>query len=192
MTMLWSCWPLSSRVKWFKRSWICWLRAGEKCRKWTRVKNIEGDKGAIIHHLKMVIAFCLEPIAWSLMISAKIPFSIHPEEAIFPLRWLCQLPLCGLAIEERLQAIIPRQQVNIPTTVLKSIGFFCTIKRRFNRRCQYHIWKSASSNGARAALPLPELLIKPEKNCSPSMTRNPKYSLLLISSYGVDYYEIWI
>lgn len=92
------------------------------------MKNIEGDKGAIIHHLKMVIAFCLEPIAWSLMISAKIPFSIHPEEAIFPLHWLCQLPLCGLAIEERLQAIIPRQQVNIPTTVLKSIGFFVPSK----------------------------------------------------------------
>lgn len=33
---------------------------------------------------------------------------------ILPLRWLCQLPLCGLAAEERLQAIIPRQQVNIP------------------------------------------------------------------------------
>ena len=61
-----------------------------------------------------------------------------------------------------------------PPTVLKSIGLFCTIKRRFNQRCQYHIWKSASSSGARAALPLPELPTKPEKNCSPSMTRNPK------------------
>ena len=64
--------------------------------------------------LKMVIAFCRKPIAWSLMISAKVPCSIHPEEATLPLRWLCQLPLCGLAAEERLQAIIPRQQVNIP------------------------------------------------------------------------------
>ena len=47
------------------------------------------------------------------MISAKVPCFNHPEEATLPLRWLCQLPLCGLAAEERLQAIIPRQQVNI-------------------------------------------------------------------------------
>ena len=73
----------------------------------------------------MVIALCRKPIAWSLMISAKVPCSNHPEEATLPLRWLCQLPLCGLAAEERLQAIIPRQQVNIPRpTVLKSIGLF--------------------------------------------------------------------
>ena len=73
----------------------------------------------------MVIAFCRKPLAGSLMISAKVPCSIHPEEATLPLRWLCQLPLCGLAAEERLQAIIPRQQVNIPRpTVLKSIGLF--------------------------------------------------------------------
>ena len=73
----------------------------------------------------MVIAFCRKPIAWSLMISAKVPCSNHPEEATLPLRWLCQLPLCGLAAEERLPAIIPRQQVNIPhPTVLKSIGLF--------------------------------------------------------------------
>ena len=110
-----------------------------------------------------------------MMISAKVPCFNHPEEATLSLRWLCQLPLCGLAVEERLQAIIPRQQVNIHhPTVLKSIGLFCTIKRRFNQRCQYHIWKSASSSGARAALPLPELPTKPEKNCSPSTTRNPK------------------
>jgi hypothetical protein len=32
-------------------------------------------------------------------------------EATLPLRWLCQLPLCGLAAHERLQAIIPGQQV---------------------------------------------------------------------------------
>jgi hypothetical protein len=73
----------------------------------------------------MVIAFCRKPIAWSLMISVKVPCFNHPEEAPLPLRWLCQLPLCGLAAEERLQAIIPRQQVNIPRpTVLKSIGLF--------------------------------------------------------------------
>jgi len=46
-------------------------------------------------------------IAWSLMISAKVPCFNHPEEATLPLRWLCQLPLCLLAAEERLQAIIP-------------------------------------------------------------------------------------
>jgi len=46
----------------------------------------------------MVIAFCRKLIAWSLMISAKVPCSIHPEEATLPLRWLCQLPYaqaCG-------------------------------------------------------------------------------------------------
>ena len=39
-----------------------------------------------------VIAFCRKPIAWSLMISAKVPCFNHPEEATLPLRWLCQLP----------------------------------------------------------------------------------------------------
>ena len=59
------------------------------------------------------------------MISAKVPCFNHPEEATLPLRWLCQLPLCGLAAEERLKAIIPRQQVNTPhPTVLKGIGLF--------------------------------------------------------------------
>lgn len=121
---------------------------------------------------KVVIAFCRKPIAWSLMISAKVPCFIHPEEATIPLRWLCQLSLCRLAAEERLQAIISRQQVNIPRpTVLKSIGLFYTIERRFNQRCQYHIWKSASSNEARAALLLPELPTKPERSCFSSMTR---------------------
>jgi hypothetical protein len=62
----------------------------------------------------MVIAFCRKPIAWSWMIAAKVPCFNHPEEATLPLRWLCQLPLCELAAEERLQATIPRQQVNIP------------------------------------------------------------------------------
>ena len=35
--------------------------------------------------------------AGSLMISAKVSCFNHPEEATLPLRWLCQLPLCGLA-----------------------------------------------------------------------------------------------
>ena len=78
----------------------------------------------------MVIAFCRKPIAWSLMISAKVPCFNHPEEATLPLRWLCQLPLCGLAAEERLQAIIPRQQVNIspPDRTEKYRSFFVSSK----------------------------------------------------------------
>ena len=59
----------------------------------------------------MVIASCRKPLTGSLMISAKVLCSNHPEEATLPLRWLCQLPLCGLAADERLQAIIHRQQV---------------------------------------------------------------------------------
>lgn len=45
------------------------------------------------------------------MISAVC--SNHTGEATLPLRWLCQLPLCGLAAGKRLQAIIPRQQVYV-------------------------------------------------------------------------------
>lgn len=45
-------------------------------------------EGAIIHHLKMVIAFCRKPLAGSLMISAKVLCSNHPEEATLPLRCL--------------------------------------------------------------------------------------------------------
>ena len=54
---------------------------------------------------------CVLPKApcWEPMISAVC--SNHPGEATLPLRWLCQLPLCRLAAEKRLQAIIPRQQV---------------------------------------------------------------------------------
>ena len=64
------------------------------------------------------------------MISAKVPCFNHPEEATLPLRWLCQLPLCGLAAEERLQAIIPRQQVNItlPDRTEKYRSFFVPSK----------------------------------------------------------------
>ena len=82
-------------------------------------KNPVGKQGAIIHHLKMVIAFCRKPLAGSLMRSAKVLCSNHPEEATLPLRWLCQLPLCGLAAQERLQAIILGQQVIMPTIILK-------------------------------------------------------------------------
>jgi hypothetical protein len=79
----------------------------------------------------MVIAFCRKPLAGSLMISAKVLCSNHPEEATLPLRWLCQLPLCGLAADERLQAIIHRRQVYIFTpTVLKSIGHFLLHRER--------------------------------------------------------------
>ena len=37
-------------------------QAGEKRRKRTRAKTLDGDKGAIIHHLKMVIAFYRKPL----------------------------------------------------------------------------------------------------------------------------------
>ena len=95
-----------------------------------------------------------------LMISTKVPCSNHPEEATLPLRWFCQLSLCGLAAEERLQAIIPRQQVNIPPLdrTEKYRSFFSTIERRLQPKCPYPIWKSASFSGARAALLLPDLL----------------------------------
>lgn len=58
--------------------------------------------------------YCVLPKApcRELMISAVC--SNHTGEATLPLRWLCQLPLCGLAAGKRLQAIIPRQQVYIP------------------------------------------------------------------------------
>ena len=49
-----------------------------------------------------------------------------------------------------------------------------TAAKHKEKQLQYHIWKSASSSEARAALLLPELPTKPEKNCSPSTTRNPK------------------
>lgn len=133
------------------------------------------DEGAIIHHLKMVIAFCRKPIAWSLMISAKVLCFNHPEEATLPLRRLCQLPLCGLAAEERLQAIIPRQQVNIPhPTVLKSIGLFLYHQKEVQPKMPVPHLEIRIVQRLRAALPLPELPTKPEKNCSPSTTRNPK------------------
>ena len=58
-------------------------------------------------------AAAVEAVAcWEPMISAVC--SNHTGEATLPLRWLCQLPLCRLAAEKRLQAIIPRQQVYIP------------------------------------------------------------------------------
>ena len=62
MRMCWSCWPSSSRAKRFKRSWICWLRAGEKRRKRTRAKTLDGDKGAIIH---LVVAISIRERLWS-------------------------------------------------------------------------------------------------------------------------------
>ena len=69
-------------------------------------------KGAIIHHLKVVHCVLPKAPCRELMISAVC--SNHTGEATLPLRWLCQLPLCGLAAGKRLQAIIPRQQVYIP------------------------------------------------------------------------------
>jgi len=75
-----------------------------------------------------------------LMISAKVLCSNHPEEATLPLRWLCQLPLCGLAADGRLQAIIHRQQVYIFTpTVLKSIGHLLFPRKEVETKCPYPI-----------------------------------------------------
>jgi len=88
----------------------------------------------------MVIAFCRKPLAGNLMISVKVLYSNHPGDATLPLRWLCQLPLCGLAADERLQAIIHRQQVYIFTpTVLKSIGHFFALRKEDQTKCRYPI-----------------------------------------------------
>jgi len=49
------------------------------------------------------------------MIFAEVLFApIIQRKLHFPCAVLRQLPLCGLAADERLQAIIPRQQVYIP------------------------------------------------------------------------------
>ena len=76
----------------------------------------------------MVIAFCRKPLAGSLMISAKVLCVNLSEEATLPLRWLCQLPFCGLAADGRLQAIINRQQVYIFTRPAEDRSFLCTEK----------------------------------------------------------------
>ena len=103
-------------------------------------KNPVEKQGAIIHHLKMVIAFCRKSLAGSLMISAKVFCSNHPGEATLPLRWICQLPLCGLAADERLQAIIHRQQVYIPPDrAEKYRSFFIAPRKEVQTKCQYPI-----------------------------------------------------
>ena len=66
----------------------------------------------IANHLKVVHCVLPKAPCRELMISAVC--SNHTGDATLPLRWLCQLPLCGLAAGKRLQAIIPRQQVYIP------------------------------------------------------------------------------
>ena len=82
------------------------IESRKKRRKRTRAKTLDGDKGAIIHHLKVVHCvlpkglacrlgrcFCFAEVStgdphhcMELMISAKVPCSIHPEEAELPLR----------------------------------------------------------------------------------------------------------
>ncbi len=64
-----------------------------------KLKPLTKDKGATIHHLKWCVAsvlpkaHCMEQI-----ISVWLcPTPIIQGEATLPLRWLCQLPLCGLA-----------------------------------------------------------------------------------------------
>ena len=55
-----------------------------------------GKKGRkFIHHLKVVHCVLPKAPCRELMISAVC--SNHTGEATLPLRWLCQLPLCGLA-----------------------------------------------------------------------------------------------
>jgi len=86
----------------------------------------------------MVIAFCRKPLAGSLMIFAKVLCSNHPEEATLPLRWFCQLPLCGLAADERLQAIIHRQQVlyfSHLTATEKYRSFFIAPRKEVQTKC---------------------------------------------------------
>ena len=125
----------------------------------------------------MVIAFCRKPLAGSLMISAKVLCSNHSEEATLPLRWLCQLPLCGLAADRRLQTIIHRQQVlyfSHLTAAEKYRSFFIAPRKEVQTKCPYPIWKYELFSEAKAALPLPEPPTKPEKNCFPSTTRNSK------------------
>ena len=125
----------------------------------------------------MVIAFCRKPLAGSLMIFAKVLCSNHPEEATLPLRWLCQLPLCGLAADERLQAIIHRQQVlyfSRLTAAEKYRSFFIAPRKEVQTKCPYPIWKYELFSEAKAALLLPEQPTKPEKNCFPNMTRKRK------------------
>lgn len=111
------------------------------------------------------------------MIFAKVLCSNHPEEATLPLRWLCQLPLCGLATDERLQAIIHHQQVlyfSHLTAAEKYRSFFIAPRKEVQTKCPYPIWKYELFSEAKAVLPLPEQPTKPEKNCFPSMTRNRK------------------
>jgi len=53
-----------------------------------RIMSFFEDKLSKEDYLKMVIAFCRKPLAGSLMISAKVFCSNHPEEATLPLRCL--------------------------------------------------------------------------------------------------------
>ena len=72
----------------------------------TGAKRPFWKKGAIIHHLKVVHCVLPKAPCRELMISAVC--SNHTGEATLPLRWLCQLPLCGLAAGKRLQSELKR------------------------------------------------------------------------------------
>lgn len=89
----------------------------------------------------MVIASCRKPLAGSLMIYEKVLCVNLTEEATLPLRWLCQLPLCGLAVDGRLQAIITRQQVDIspPDRAEKYRSFFISPKGGSNKMPVPHL-----------------------------------------------------
>lgn len=78
-------------------------------------KNANDSARQVYRYIRL--AFCRKPLPEADDFCRSHLCSNHPEEATLPLRWLCQLPLCGLAAQERLQAIILGQQVIMPTII---------------------------------------------------------------------------
>ena len=60
------------------------------------------------------------------------------------------------------------------TAAEKCRSFFIAQRKEVQTKCQSPIWRYELFREAKAALPLPEQLTKPEKNCFPSTTRNSK------------------
>ena len=77
------------------------MRAGEKRRKRTRAKTLDGDKGATITPPMRCVASCRRPLAGS----RRFPqfYSNLPREAMLPLRWLYQLPFYELTVGNTLR-----------------------------------------------------------------------------------------
>ena len=67
--------------------------------------------------------------------------SINQRKLHFPCAVLRQLPLCGLAADERLQAIIHRRQIYIfhPDRAEKYRSFFIAPRKEVQTKCQYPI-----------------------------------------------------